>query len=268
MTDNIILVILLLNGIICEAQYHNCFMSGGISGRSTWCGENSKDEENLKDPVEIMKRAKEFLEKQNKIILDPMTWTLAITTPPPSISVSPVINATSAATVSGPMLVAQPGITEARAQSSYIPLYSVALPGDANSLPTPISKDPSNLSNLQLLPFVGILSPENSRGLQNDLISTGQANFPYRLANSEQISRLQQQFRNQANYMVNKENEASNTINKVNEIPRLLKIPPSPSTPKFFAEEQNLKLKENNDLTDMSSIKPISCVTTFHATAI
>lgn len=254
MTFSISSVILLLSGIICEAQYHNCFMSGGVSGRSTWCGENSKDEENLKDPVEIMKRAKEFLEKQNRIMLDPMTWTIATPAPPPSTSASSTINATSAAIVP----VIQPGVAEAKAQSSYIPLYSVALPGSANSLLVPISKDPPNVSNLQLLPFVRIVSPENSYVLQNDHISTGQANFPSRLENSEQTSGLQKQFHNQASYMANKENEASNTIDKANEIPRLLKIPPPPSAPKFFAE--NLKLKESNDLTDMSSIKPIRLV--------
>lgn len=248
MTVVIISVILLLSGVICEAQYHNCFMSGGVSGRSTWCGENSKDEENLKDPIEIMKRAKEFLEKQNRIILDPMTWTIAPPAPPPSSPTSPP--SISASTISGPVLIVQPDVTGTKSQSSYIPLYSVAMPGSGNSFFTPISKDPGNESNLQLLPFVGIVSPENSHGLQNIPISTSQANLPFRLGNSELINGPQQQFQNQVSYMGN----------KANEMPRMLKIPPPPSPPKFFGEQQNLKLKENNDLTDMSSIKPIRLV--------
>ncbi|VDN93640.1 unnamed protein product [Brugia pahangi] len=244
MTRSIIWLILLLSGIICEAQYHNCFMSGGYSGRSTWCGENSKDEENLKDPVEIMKRAKEFLEKQSKIMFDPMTWTIRPSTPPPPISITPV------ATKANAVLNVQPDVTGAKLQSSYIPLYSVALPNNANSFFTPTSGIPTNGNNLQLLPFVGIISPENSHSLQNIPISTSQANQPVRFENSEQINVQQQQFQNQANHL----------LNKTNEMPLLLKIPPATSASKFFAEEQNLKLKENNDLTDIGSIKPVRLV--------
>ncbi|CAG9529909.1 unnamed protein product [Cercopithifilaria johnstoni] len=242
--DSIILAILLLSGIICEAQYHNCFMSGGVSGHSTWCGENSKDEENLKDPVEIMKRAKEFLEKQSKIILDPLTWTIATPAPPPSTSASPVVNAALAVTASGPVLVVQPSVTGEKAQSPHVPLYSVPLPSGANSLLTPISKDSPNVSNLQMLPYVAIGPPENSHNLQNNPISTGQTDLPFRLQNSKQISWPQQQFGNQRSYKTNKENEMP-----------FLKMP----LPKFFVE-QNLKLKGNNDLTDMSSMKPIRLV--------
>ncbi|EJW76974.1 hypothetical protein WUBG_12118 [Wuchereria bancrofti] len=244
MTGSIIWLILLSSGIICEAQYHNCFMSGGYSGRSTWCGENSKDEENLKDPVEIMKRAKEFLEKQSKIMLDPMTWTIGPPTPLPSISITP------ATTKANPVLNVEPDVTGVKLQPSYIPLYSVALPNNANSFFTPTSDVPTNGNNLRLLPFVGIISPENSHNLQNIPISTSQANLPFRFENSKQISVQQQQFQNQANHLLNKENE----------MPLLLKIPPATSPVKFSAEEQNLKVKENNDLTDIGNIKPVRLV--------
>lgn len=246
---NIILVILLLNGIICEAQYNSCFMSGDVSGHSTWCGENSKDEENLKDPVEIMKRTKEFLEKQNRIIFDPMSWTIATPAAPPSTSAPPPVNAASPAAASG-VLIAQPAVTGEKLQSLYIPLYSVALPHGTNSLLPPISKDLPNVPNLQLLPFVGVVSPENPQSLQKHPILTNQENLPFRPENSEQTSGSQHQFHNQPSYMANKENE----------IPLLLKMSPPPPLPKISAKQQNLKLKENNDLTDMNSIKPIRLV--------
>ncbi|VDK74889.1 unnamed protein product [Litomosoides sigmodontis] len=256
MTKKIILVILLLNGIICEAQYNGCFMSGDVSGRSTRCGENSKDEENLKDPMEIMKRAGEFLEKQSRIILDPMTWTIATPAPPPPASAPPVINA--AAIASDPALLVQPAVTGAKAQPSYIPLYSLALPHGTNSLLTPISKDLPNVPNLQLLPFVGVVSPGNPQSLQNYSISTSQKNFPLHLDNSEQIGRSQHQFQNQPNYMANEKNE----------MPPPLKMLPPPPLPKFYAKQQNLKLKENNDLTDMNGVKPIRLVLNWPIAAV
>ncbi|VDO51530.1 unnamed protein product [Onchocerca flexuosa] len=244
MTSNIILVILLSSKIICEAQDNSCFMSGSLSGYSTLCGENSKDEENLKDPVEIMKRAKEFLEKQNKILLDPMTWTIPPlsslqTFPPPSINTTPV------EPISDPLLVFQPNGMQVQSQSPYIPLNPAAVANNAAySLLIPISKNPTNIHNLKFLPYIGIVSSDKSKVLQNSPISVNQANFPYHLENSLQITRSQQQFQNQAN----------DIVNKTNEMPHLIKIPPPP---KFLTEYQNQKAKDNNDLTDMNSTKPV-----------
>ncbi|EFO27306.1 hypothetical protein LOAG_01170 [Loa loa] len=249
MSGIIILVILLSSGITCEAQYHNCFMSGDYSGRSTWCGENSKDEENLKDPVEIMKRAKEFLEKQGKIILDPMTWTIPppTTLPPPP---PPSSSTASAATISNPVLLTQPDVIGARSQPQYIPLYSIALPNGASPFFTPTSKHPADVSNLQMLPFVGIITPEMSYNHQNTSILTDQANLPFGYENSEQITGQQQQFQIQPSYLAN----------KANEMPHSLKISPPASSSKFFVEKRVPKLKKINDLTDMRSIKPIKLV--------
>uniref|UniRef100_A0A8R1TVZ8 Uncharacterized protein n=1 Tax=Onchocerca volvulus TaxID=6282 RepID=A0A8R1TVZ8_ONCVO len=230
--------------IICEAQDNNCFMSGSHSGYSALCGENSKDEENLKDPMEIMKRAKEFLEKQNKILLDPMTWTIPPlsslqTFPPPTVSTAPV------ASKSHPLHVFQPTV---QSQSPYIPLYSEAMANNvAYSLLTPISKNPANIPNLKFLPYIGLVSSDKSKVLQNSPISVNQANFPHRLENSVQLTGSQQQFQNQAD----------DIVNKMNEMPHLIKILPPLLSSKSFTQYQSQEAKDNNDLTDMNSTEPI-----------
>ncbi|KAM3727074.1 Protein fyv-10 [Dirofilaria immitis] len=220
-------------------------MSGSVSGHSTWCGDNSKDEENLKDPIEIMKRAKEFLEKQNKILLDPMTWTI----PPPSslptfpsssISIVPVTP------VPNPLFIVQPNGLQANLQPSHVPLYSAAVASNAHSFLTSTSKNLADVSGLKLLVDNGIVSSDKTKVLQNIPAPINQTNFSYRFENPVQLNGSQQQFRNQAN----------DIVNKTNEMPHLMKIPPPPLPTKFLNEYRNQKPKNYNDLADISKTKP------------
>uniref|UniRef100_A0A915PJN2 Uncharacterized protein n=1 Tax=Setaria digitata TaxID=48799 RepID=A0A915PJN2_9BILA len=234
-------------------------MSGSVSGRSTWCGENSKDEEDLKDPVEIMKRAREFLEKQHRIMLDPMTWTIPPPkspqppTSPPSSSPPTFIGTTPAV---APLLLVQPDGTEGKSQ--FLQLYSVALPNSGNAFLTPIAGNSPDPSNLKLLPFVGIVSPERAQGMQNIPTSIGQTNLLLSDQNSQLLlNNLPQQFSNRPQQLQNLANFATNGVF---EAPRLLRIPPPPSPPKSFAEHQSPKLENSNDLTDLNSGRPIRLV--------
>lgn len=250
MMDNTILAIILSSGIICEAQYNNCFMSGDSTGRSTRCGENLKDEENLKDVMEIMKRAKEFLENQSRMMLDPMSW--IIKAPPPLLLIStpPPTNAL-AVPMSNSVIGVQFPTVKPNLQPLYVPLNSVGLPIGTNSFFTPTSRNSPDISSPQLAPFLGVIPGKMLK--QNDqkvVFTTSKRHLPIAIENSEQINEHQEQLKSQESYLVN-ETHGMRNISKT----------PLESLPSIISmQEQNFNLQNSDDLEKISDEMPIILV--------
>lgn len=151
--DKSIIFLLVLSGkAMGQAQFNSCYLSGDSSGRSTWCGDNVEEDVDITNPQAVMEGAMKFIEKHNKMIWDPLTWTVPPVSPPslppgrvsllpallPETVTPPTVSRTPAIPAPGPLLPAYPDSDGTAVLLSPLPSPAPADP-EASLFPTPSS---------------------------------------------------------------------------------------------------------------------------------
>ncbi|VDN31689.1 unnamed protein product [Gongylonema pulchrum] len=170
MNKGVVLVMAIFSGTSGQRQFYNCYLSGDATGHSSWCGDNVKDEVDITDPQAVMEGAMKFAEKQNKLLWDPMTWTVTPMSPAPSPPMpAGEIPLSFAPLFPSPALSHPNGTVEERTVSAFSPISpgqlvsSGSFPGVvASSAPGPLFSAPVVLNTNQIL----APSPIILKGLQ------------------------------------------------------------------------------------------------------